>query len=219
MSSIGRSKQSSIDASKDGSMRIATDGESINEVFARARRGDRTAFGQLVMMVQDRLYNAVYRMTGDPDEAADLTQETFAKSLEHIGTFRGESQPYTWMFRIALNLVLSKRRSMKVRHAVSIDSEIKSNTGDDQMSRLRERLASNDRSPGEQAEHNDRLRVVSDALNKIEPEDRALLVMRDIDGLDYNEMASVLEIPLGTLKSKLFRARMSLRDMVTQLGG
>ena len=199
-------------------MRMAN-GESINDAFARARKGDRAAFGQLVMMVQDRLYNAVYRMTGDRDEAADLTQEAFTKSLEHIGSFRGEAQPYTWMFRIALNLVLSRRRSMKVRHAVSIDAEIKSNTSDDQMSRLRERLESNVPSPADRAEHNERLRVVSDAMDRIEPEDRALLVMRDIDGLDYNEMASVLEVPLGTLKSRLFRARMALREMVTELGG
>jgi len=108
---------------------------------------------------------------------------------------------------------------MKVRHAVSIDAEIKSNTSDDQMSRLRERLESNVPSPADRAEHNERLRVVSDAMDRIEPEDRALLVMRDIDGLDYNEMASVLEVPLGTLKSRLFRARMALREMVTELGG
>src|SRR5690349_15703288 len=74
------------------------------ELFRRAQSGDRSAFGQIVQLYQDRVYNAVLRMVGDLDDARDLTQETFTRALVKIDTFRGEAQPYTWLFRIALNL-------------------------------------------------------------------------------------------------------------------
>ena len=78
------------------------------ELFRRAQSGDRGAFGQIVLLFQDRLYNAILRMVGDPDEARELTQETFTRALVKIESFRGESGPYTWLFRIAVNLSISQ---------------------------------------------------------------------------------------------------------------
>jgi RNA polymerase sigma-70 factor (ECF subfamily) len=182
---------------------------SIDQAFAEARRGDRAAFGRLVQLLQDRLFNAIYRMTHDRDVAGDLTQESFVKALEHIGQCRGDSQAYTWLFRIALNLVISRERSQRVRRAVSIDGPLRSPTGSrsvgsaatvDQLSSLRERC-----------------QLVSLALARLDADERALLVMRDIDEMDYAEMARVLEIPLGTLKSRLFRARVALRGQMESL--
>jgi RNA polymerase sigma-70 factor (ECF subfamily) len=123
-----------------------------------------------------------------------------------------------------MNLVISKRRSEKVRRAVSLEGEASAarrsgvSGGEDQMSRLRERIASTERGPGERTELAERLVVIGRALNEIDAEDRAILVMRDIDGMDYAEMAEVLEIPLGTLKSRLFRARLALRKRAEELG-
>jgi RNA polymerase sigma-70 factor, ECF subfamily len=185
--------------------------------MSQARSGDRAAFGRVVSALQDRLYNAVLRLVGHPDDALDVTQETFAKAYEKILEFRGDAQPYTWLFRIAMNLAVSGHRKAVVRRAVSIDAERPGRQPDDQMSSLRERLQSGAPTPDQRAEHRERMQLVRQALADVGPDDRALLVMRDIDGLDYNEMADVLGIPLGTLKSRLFRARLALRERIERL--
>lgn len=185
--------------------------------FTQARQGDRIAFGRLVNALQDRLYNAVCRLVSRPEDAMDVTQETFTKALASIRDCRGDSQPYTWMFRIAMNLAISDRRKQAVRKAVSLEAEPKSRAGDDQMTSLRMRLAGKGPSPFETATKNETIERVRQAMEKLEPAERAILVMRDVDGMDYAEMAQVLDVPLGTLKSRLFRARMALRTVIEQM--
>ena len=182
--------------------------------FAAARKGDRVAFGRLVHALQDRLYNAVSRLVNRPEDAMDVTQEAFAKALANIGECRGDSQPYTWMFRIAMNVAISDRRKQAVRKAVSLEAETRSSVGDDQMTSLRMRLAGKGPSPFETATKNETIERVRMALERLEPAERTILVMRDVDGMDYAEMASVLDVPLGTLKSRLFRARVALRTII-----
>ena len=181
------------------------------EWFAQARRGDRAAFGRLVQAVQDRLYNAIHRMVRRPEDAMDVTQETFAKALAGIGDFRGESKPYTWLFRIAMNCAISRQRKETVRHATSIDAP-----GGDGNS-LGSRLDGRGPSPAEGAIRNERVEQDRVALARLDPDERAILVMRDVDGMEYVEMARVLEVPLGTLKSRLFRARMALRAAIERM--
>lgn len=186
--------------------------------FAAARKGDRVAFGKLVQALQDRLYNAVSRLVNRPEDAMDVTQETFAKALASIGECRGDSQPYTWMFRIAMNVAISDRRKQTVRRAQSLEAEVlKPRSGDDQMTTLRMRLAGKGPSPFETATKKETIERVQQALSKLEPAERAILVMRDVDGMDYAEMAQVLDVPLGTLKSRLFRARMALRQVIESM--
>ena len=208
----------SSDGAVGAPLRMPTSVDRQAEWFASARKGDRAAFGRLAQSLQDRLYNAVYRMTGGrPDDALDLTQETFAKALAGIGDCRGDSQPYTWLFRIAMNLVISKRRKDSVRRAMSLEAERRDAFGDDQMSSLRQRLAGKTPGPADvaqAAETRERVRV---ALNRLNIDDRALLVMRDVDGMDYAQMAKVIDAPLGTLKSRLFRARMALRSTIEEM--
>jgi len=186
-------------------------------LFQKARGGDRSAFGQIVVLYQDRLFNALLRMVGEAEEARELTQETFARGLEKIDSFRGESSPYTWIFRIGMNLAIgSLRRSQRVR-MFSLDGTSHGGNGsshrDDQASALVDRMASaRGEQPPQVVERRERSQVVLDALSRLDPEYRAVLVMRDIDGFDYQQMAEVLSLPLGTLKSRLFRARLALRD-------
>jgi RNA polymerase sigma-70 factor, ECF subfamily len=194
----------------------ATAADQQAEWFGQARRGDRAAFARLVQQLQDRLYNAVSRMVPQADDALEVTQETFTRALASIGEFRGESQPYTWLFRIAMNLAISRRRKETVRKASSLEAE-RGSGGDDQMSSLREQLASGGLSPLEAALKRETLERVRVALARQSDTDRALLVMRDIDGMDYAEMAKVLDVPLGTLKSRLFRARMALRSTIESM--
>jgi RNA polymerase sigma-70 factor (ECF subfamily) len=185
--------------------------------FLKARGGDRSAYGQIVVLYQDRLFNALLRMVGEPEEARELTQETFTRGLEKIATFRGEASPYTWLFRIGMNLAISNlRRSQRVR-VFSLDGVPHGGNGqmrrEDQAAGLVDRLASaKGDTPPQAMERKERHQIVLDALGRLDGEYRAVLVMRDVEGFDYQQMADVLGLPLGTLKSRLFRARVALRD-------
>jgi RNA polymerase sigma-70 factor (ECF subfamily) len=184
-------------------------------LLCKAREGDRAAFGQIVELYQDRLYNALLRMVGDAEEARELTQETFTRGLSKIEGFRGESSPYTWLFRIGINLSISHMRRSQKRRTFSLDGKSSDGNGvphGSQASGLLDRMAAGGESPPEAVERRERNEIVMAALGRMDAEYRAVLVMRDIEGFDYEQMAQVLGLPLGTLKSRLFRARLSLRD-------
>jgi len=189
------------------------------ELFRRAQSGDRGAFGQLAIRLQDRLYNAIVRVVGDREEARELTQETFVKALTALEGFRGEAQPYTWMFRIGVNLAISHLRKVQRQRTFSLDTPRRNSQPSqrsDQESSLIDRIAQDDRQPSDGVLRKETQQQVLSALGRMDPEQRAILVMRDIEGLDYGQMAAALEVPLGTLKSRLFRARLAMRE---QLGG
>jgi len=188
------------------------------DLMKKAQLGDRGAYGRLIVLYQDRLYNAVLRLVGDREEARDLAQEAFTRGLDKLESFRGDASPYTWLFRIATNLSISRLRKVQRRRTFSLDAPLnaggssRGKDGDDQASALVGRMASQDSTPGEDAERRERNQKVLDALGRLDAEYRAVLVMRDIEGFDYQQMADVLGLPLGTLKSRLFRARLALRD-------
>jgi RNA polymerase sigma-70 factor (ECF subfamily) len=196
----------------------ATDADAgcVSTLFTRAQAGDRSAYGQVVILYQDRLYNGLLRMVGDPEEARELAQETFARGLEKLSTFRGESSPYTWLFRIGMNLAISHLRRDQRHRTFSLDGALQGGNGaafaDGQAARLAARFAADADTPPQAAEKKERNQMVLDALGRLDSEYRAVLIMRDIEGFDYQQMADVLGLPLGTLKSRLFRARLALRD-------
>lgn len=186
-------------------------------LLQRAQQGDRGAYGQIVVLYQDRLFNAMVRLVGDREEARELTQEAFTRGLSGIASFRGDASPYTWLFRIAVNLAISQLRKLQRARVFSLDGRNGSardgRDADDQAANLMERV-SIDRSetPLQRLERRERDEAVLAALGRLDAEYRAVLVMRDIEGFDYQQMADVLGLPLGTLKSRLFRARLALRD-------
>jgi RNA polymerase sigma-70 factor (ECF subfamily) len=191
------------------------------ELLRKAQNGDRGAYGRLVAAYQDRLYNAILRMVGDHDEARELAQETFTRGLDKIDGFRGEASPYTWLFRIATNLAISRLRKVQRHRTFSLDRPMgESSSGgrggnggnDDQASALVGRMAAKQETPADELLRRERCQQVLDALGRLDAEYRAVLVMRDIEGFDYQQMADVLGLPLGTLKSRLFRARLALRE-------
>ena len=210
MSSVSRA-QIEADASVP-----AQDSAEDAELLRKARNGDRAAYGRIVELYQDRLFNALLRMVGDPEETRELTQETFTRGLMKIDGFRGESRAYTWLFRIGMNLAISQLRKVQRRRTFSLDAAPGGNgksAGDANAATLLERLSGNaaDR-PAQIAERRERDQQVLAALGRLDAEYRAVLVMRDVEGFDYAQMAEVLGLPLGTLKSRLFRARLALRD-------
>jgi len=209
---------------KSGSDKSGSDksgSEKSAKLMAAARDGDRSAYGQIVTLYQDRLFNALLRMVGETEEARELTQETFTRGLEKIETFRGEAGPYTWLFRIGMNLAISNLRRNQRPRIFSLDAGPRRANGsphgnarrENQAAALVDRITtSKTESPPEAAERSERHQIVLDALGRLDAEYRAVLIMRDVEGFDYQQMADVLALPLGTLKSRLFRARLALRD-------
>src|SRR5439155_13810216 len=154
------------------------------DLIRKAQHGDRGAYGKLVGLYQDRLYNAILRMVGDGDEARDLAQETFTRGLDKLDGFRGDASPYTWLFRIATNLSISRLRKVQRHRTFSLDSPAGGNSrtgnsanSEDQASALVGRMASAAPQPSEEAERRERNEKVLQALGRLDAEYRAVLVM------------------------------------------
>lgn len=185
-------------------------------IVAACCRGDMQAFEHLVAKYQDRLFNAVLRMCGDRDEAADLCQEAFVRAIEKIAQFHGRSQFYTWLFRIAVNLTISRRRRAATVKFASLypDPQL----GDSQADALTAEVARRrEDDPADAADRHDTQRRVLEALEALDDEFRAVVVLRDLEDMDYQQMAEVLALPVGTVKSRLHRARCMLKEKLADL--
>lgn len=165
----------------------------------------------LVERHQDRLFNAAYRMVGSEEDARDIVQDAFLKAYQNLSRFRGESGFYTWVFRITMNLALSHRRKTKrLRLVVTVEDPEKVAVSGTQAGRLVD--------PPEAAmEALETEQRVTEALHGLDVDHRAAVVLRDIEGLDYQTISSILDVPPGTVKSRIHRARMLLRERLKDL--
>ena len=180
----------------------------------QCRRGDRTAMERLILKYQNRIYNIILKMCASPDDAAELTQETFVKIIESIDRFEGRSGFYTWAFRIAVNLTLNfcQRRS-KIGYS-SLDAEDNEHSPQ-ARSQLKEFLSdSSSPNPAVAAQNKELSEIVLETLMKLDDAQRTVVVLRDIEGMNYAEIAKVLNVELGTVKSRLSRARNNLREIL-----
>ena len=180
----------------------------------RCRQGDSAAIERLILKYQNRIYNVILRICANNDDAAELTQDTFVKIIEKISEFEGRSSFYTWAFRIAVNLTLNYcQRSVRLG-LKSLDAE------DDKHNRqasrqLKEFLIDNSApDPATMAQNKELCEIVIGALMKLDDAHRAVVVLRDIEGMKYARIAEVLDIELGTVKSRLSRARNNLRKIM-----
>jgi len=180
----------------------------------RCRRGDSAAMEQLIVKYQNRIYNVILKICANADDAAELTQETFVKILENIGNFQGRSAFYTWAFRIAVNLTLNYcKRSAKLGFR-SLDIADDGEIGQAKQ-RLKEFLrAENSPDPAMVAQNKELCEIVVKTLMKLDDAQRVVIILRDIEGMDYAQIAEVLELELGTVKSRLSRARSNLREIL-----
>lgn len=171
-------------------------------LVAATRAGDDKAFGVLVQRYQDRLHATLHRLVGCPEDARDLVQDAFMRAYEKLGKFHGESGFYTWIYRIAVNLTLSDRRKRRAPIRVSLSRSDHVDPADDSG-------AGDPARPLERAEQD---ALVHAALMELPKDHRLVVVMKDQDGLRYEEIAKILDIPIGTVRSRLHRARVELRD-------
>lgn len=172
------------------------------------RAGKTEAYGVLVRRYQDRLYPTVLRITGCAEDAQDLLQETFLLAYQKLGRFHGESSFYTWIYRIAVNLALSGRR--RRRPTVRIGD----GSADGPPEPVLDPRETDPSLPLERAERD---RIIQDALDALAIDQRAVVVLKEFDGLRYEEIADLLGIPVGTVRSRLHRARCELRGRLRGL--
>jgi RNA polymerase sigma-70 factor, ECF subfamily len=176
------------------------------DLVSRARRGDQEAFTQLIVQYQVPLYNMALRMVGRPDDAADIAQEAFLRAWEKIRSLR-EAPFKSWLFQIAANLCYDHFRRGR-RYGVMPD--------EDKTSHHVVGLGIAMPDPQERAEANERTRLVRDSIAALEHDMRLAIILRDVNGMAYDEIAAVLRVPLGTVKSRIARARAQVQDRLQQ---
>jgi RNA polymerase sigma-70 factor, ECF subfamily len=178
------------------------------------RDGDMRAMERLIVKYQDRVFNTVLKICGNRDDAVELTQDAFVKVLESIGTFEGKSGFYTWLFRIAVNLTINHCRRRIRTSTEPLDGPI-AGSRSIAASGLRAML-SDDGSPdpARLAIDKEMRELVLKALERLDNEHRTIVVLRDIEGMNYIDISETLGLEMGTVKSRLSRARAMLREIL-----
>lgn len=182
-------------------------------LIEKIRAGQVECYGELVLKYQDRIFNTCWRITGNLEDARDLTQEAFLRAYERLDGFKQQSGFYTWLFRVAVNLSLTYRRTAKRRRVVSFGQlSAGEGTQAENLARQVERHGAED--PMARADQADLQARVASALHELDDDHRAVVVLRDMEGFDYRQIAEILAIPPGTVRSRLHRARAALREAV-----
>ncbi len=177
------------------------------QLIRKSLQGDSAAYGRLVQAYQDRLFNTIAHVVGCREEAEDVVQEAFVQAYVKLSTFQGHSAFYTWLYRIAFNTAVSRRRRKKSEVSVERSRELSGaepvDTGD---------------APSERMEREERVEQVQRALSALSDQHRTILVLREMDGCCYDTISEILDLPIGTVRSRLHRARLQLRDQLVLQG-
>ncbi len=178
-------------------------------IIARFQRGDNSAFDELVQRHQRRAYRYAFRLTRNPDEAADVVAESFLRVYRSIGSFKGESCFTTWLYRVETNSFLDMRKKANARPTTSLDDVLQVDDGTLEM-----QIVDHREGAIEHVERGERISIVTRAMKKLPEHQRAILVMYHAESMSYEDIAQTLSLPIGTVKSRLNRARLSLRDVL-----
>ena len=183
------------------------------EIIQKVLDGDNDAFGLLVEKYQTKVYNLALRMSGNEDDAFDLSQEAFLRAWRSLGSFHFESSFSTWLFRLTSNICLDFLRAKKRKAAVSLTV-----TDDEDGEEVQLDVVDPDKTPEEAVIAAEDRQLLIRALNELPAVQRQILTMRAIDDLSYTQIAEILQIEEGTVKSRLSRARTALRNKLLQIG-
>lgn len=184
------------------------------ELIAKAQQGDEDAFAQLLDSHQGKVYGLTLRLTGSPEDAMELTQETFFNAWRGLPSFHQDSKFSTWLYRLATNVTIDFLRKEKRRRSVAASSL---SVEDEDEQRVLD-IPDHRFTPQSEAERRELQEAVHRGLSKLSEEHRQVLVLRELNGLSYGEIAQVLDIEEGTVKSRISRARMALRKILLEDG-
>ena len=173
------------------------------------RDGDETALKELMVCFQPRVWSVCWRTVQHAEDASDLTQDVLIKVMQGLPGFDGRSKLSTWVIRIALNCCLSHLRKQKIRRHPSLDAP----GGDDRGTRA-DRLEDGEPGPVQGVQQRDQHRRLQESMLELDDEQRLLLLLRDAQGVEYAQLAEVYGVPIGTIKSRIFRARSALRALL-----
>ena len=178
-------------------------------ILAQARRGELDAFEELVRRYEKRVYAIALRSAGSPEDAADITQDVFLRAWRSIESFRGDSGFSTWLFRITMNICVDH-----VRHRQTQPQTMALTNDEDEGRPIPDTAPT----PEEHLDNSERGRELAAALDEVSEEHRRIVLLRDVSGMSYTEIAEILEISEGTVKSRLARARIALRKVLLKRG-
>jgi len=185
---------------------------SIKKLVEKASGGDLRSFEELVMLYQDRVFSHCFRLTANSDDAQDLAQEVFIQAFRAIKTFRHEADFGTWLHRITVNSWLNWQRRNKKLLIFSLDNPVNTSNGEV----IRE-LAAGEDSPLEAVERQELSAAVRTALDRLAPEYRTVLILREMEGYSYEEIARMLDCSLGRVKSRISRGRRDIKKEIIKL--
>jgi RNA polymerase sigma-70 factor (ECF subfamily) len=184
------------------------------EVVKRCIQGETQAFNVLVEKYYKKIYNLAYRFVGDSEEANDLAQEIFTAAFQNLAKFRGDAKFSTWLFQIATNRGKNKFKYLKRRGYFVNRGQIDS---DDDRDYLQRAVPDHSTNPEDLLAGKQLQKVVQDAINELDPDHKAIVILRDIEGFSYEEIAKILDLPEGTTKSRLHRARMVVKEKLKKV--
>jgi len=197
------------DASADDSP--SPDSEAADLVLVqRAQRGDMSAYDELVRRYQERVYATIYHMTANHEDAGDLAQETFIKGYSALKTFKGDSSFYTWVYRIAVNKTINFVKQRKNKSHLSLNGFDFHAEHDPDMVNL-----VSDKTPRREAGLSELQEQLNGAMQKLSPVHRLVVALHDVQGLPHEEIATIMDCNIGTVRSRLFYARQQLQALLS----
>ena len=183
------------------------------ELVDRSRRGDQKAFRILVERYQRRVFSLAFGLLKDPDEARDISQEAFLKAHRHLGSFQGTASFYTWLYRITVNLCIDRKRRVGRGSEVELDERLSHRqVGSPADVLSAQKLSFNPQRVAQSSELRQRILV---ALSQLSDQHRTVLILREVEGLSYKEIADSMECPEGTVMSRLFHARRQMQELLS----
>ncbi len=183
-----------------------------NEYVDRAKYGDVAAFETLIKGQERIVYNIAYRMINNNDDAYDLSQEIFIKIFRNLRHFNGQSSFSTWVYRIAVNACIDEIRKRKGKTNVSIDQELEGDDGS-----YKKEFVSKSSTPEEAILRKEAQLEIRKALNALSEEHKVVIILREIHGMSYEEIASIVGMSLGTVKSRISRARSQFKQEILKI--
>jgi RNA polymerase sigma-70 factor (ECF subfamily) len=181
-------------------------------IIERCKRGDLAAFNELVKRYEKQVYNFAYRLTGNYDDANDVAQEAFLRVYNAIGSFRGDASFSTWLFRITTNVFLDDRKRAKAHPHTSLDEYI-----DLEESSVTRQIEDPGPTPDAVTEENERAQILQRTISSLPEYQRAMVTLYHTEQKSYEEIAEIMNLPIGTVKSRLNRARLALKEKLSPI--